>query len=91
MKKINKIPIWNNGVVVYAEFFTISCNAINLYNSASFNYSLISIDGVVLTSGGLLMNSEDYENWISDDYVWDWAAQQLNIEYDLDNSVDSNS
>lgn len=91
MKKIKAISIWNNGQLKSATCLYLIVNTVNLNIDASFYYKLMSDDGINLANGSLSMIGEDYQNWQSDDYAWDWAAQQLNIEYDLDNSVDSNS
>lgn len=91
MKKIKSISIWNSGELKLATWIYLVAINVTLNDSASFYYKLCSDNGENLAEGNLSMIGQDYQNWKSDDYAWDWAAQQLNIEYDLDNSVDTNS
>lgn len=91
MKNIKPINIWNDGQIKIAKYFDIIVSQIVLGNSAQFFYRLSDESSNPLSQGTLNMDGQDYQDWSSDDYVWDWAAQQLNIEYDLDNSIDSNS
>ena len=78
MKKIQAIKIWYNGSFLDAvkmKLFAID----NIENSAIFNYSLFDINGVELSSGSLSMEGKDYEDWLQNQYAWDWAAKKLNI------------
>lgn len=91
MKKIKPISIWNDGSIKIGINFYLLVTQLNLDSSATFFYRIEDENSINLSQGYLNMNGQDYQDWTSDDYVWDWAAKQLNIEYDLDNSVDSNS
>ena len=44
MVQIQPIGIWNNGIVVNAEFFDLTCINDNMTNQATFYYKLLSFD-----------------------------------------------
>jgi hypothetical protein len=80
MKKIKTIKIWNNGQLINATQFQLNAINVNLENSATFYYSLLTEDNIKLTEGNLNMEGTDYQNWQSDEYAWNWAAEKLKIE-----------
>lgn len=90
MKKIQDVPIWNNGVLKNAGYLDVKLSNMIFGKSASFDFSLYTAQetvlpegigrGEILVSGALLMDGNDYTNWGDDDnYVYTWAASKLNL------------
>lgn len=80
MKTITTVPIWVNGSVINATVFNLYVIGGILGSSASFYYSLLDENLVILTQGNLLMGGDAYLAWGSNDnYAWEWGAQQLNL------------
>lgn len=87
MKTIEPVKVWYNGQEVDATILNASSTNDNLVDSASFNYQL-SVPSVspypsnmttVLVNGWLTMTGEVYQNWTTNDYAYDWIAEQLNL------------
>ena len=87
MKKIQPFNIWSNGQTKSAKYMTLLCGTDNLKDSAMFYYALFAetnregepIQGEKLADGNLIMTREDYDNWQTNGYAWDWAATTLGI------------
>lgn len=85
MKKITPTPIWNNGTTYQAEILNVYGNFLQLNRNADFYYSLFAINsegqiGIQVSQGNLPMNDEEYAVWgIDDNYVWEFAANKLNL------------
>jgi len=84
MKLIAEISIWDNGKIKKASILNAYAVNLVLNESATFYYALYSqtkdgLQGDMLASGNLSMTGEDYDNWISDDYVWEFLAKSLNL------------
>lgn len=88
MKIIEPVSVWVNGISQEATLLLVNCNGDNLKDSAYFSYQLMKpndnvgfmdINGTTLVTGGFLMTGEDYNNWETNDYAYNWMAQQLNI------------
>jgi hypothetical protein len=89
MKTIEPVSVWFNGNEVQATVLASSSSNDNLFNSAIFNYQLLQVivspanpyleQLNILTNGTLLMDGETYQNWETNDYAYDWIAQQLNL------------
>lgn len=84
MKTIESIQIWDNGQIKTAS--VLNTNAINilLNQNAYFVYALHSLNengtlGDIVTSGQLLMNNDEYCKWTTDDYAWNFVANNLNL------------
>jgi len=77
MKKIEPIifPI-NLGT---ATILNAYCVDDNLTNSATFYYALLSDTKSQLKQGNLTMIGNDYVNWITNDYAYNWIAQQIDV------------
>ena len=80
MKKIKSLQIWNNGILIEATQFQLSAINVQLNNSASFYYSLLSENNNILREGNLYMDGKDYQDWQNDEFAWNWAASKLNLE-----------
>lgn len=84
MKTIQPVSIWFNGQLQTATVLSASVGADNLIDRASFSYQLFNdVDAekgfTSLASGYLMMDGEAYDNWQTNDYAYDWVAQQLNL------------
>lgn len=85
MKKIQDVPIWCNGQIMIAKFLYLACSFDSLKDYANFNYSLSTDEDIVtmqtmtLAQGILIMNGQDYLDWQSNEYAWEWAANKLNV------------
>ena len=51
----------------------------NLDTSATFQYSLLDSNQNALSQGSLTMGGQDYQDYATNTYAWDWIATQLNL------------
>ena len=79
MKEIQPIQIWVNGNLQKAIWFLLSINSDNLTDSATFYYSLKDANTNNIAVGNLTINGEAYKLWDSNEYAFNWAANELNI------------
>lgn len=85
MKIITPISMWSNGVSEQAKILSLQCTNDNLFNSANFSYTLFSLEessgliGKSLSNGNLTMTGSAYENWVTNDEAYVWAAEALNL------------
>jgi hypothetical protein len=79
MKKIEPISIWDNGTNQNATILNAYCINDNLSTSAAFYYALLSNDKAQLAQGNLTMSGEIYNAWETNDYAYNWIAEQLNL------------
>jgi len=79
MKQIKPISIWDNGTVQQASVLNAFVINDNLINSATFYYTLSSESLQQLAQGNLIMQGQDYDDWQTNDYAYDWIATQLNL------------
>ena len=87
MKTIEQVTVWFNGQEEQATILSANATSDNLVDSAFFYYSLMKSGtynpmnaGLVsLASGSLNMTDEAYQAWETNDYAYDWIAQQLNL------------
>ena len=84
MKTIEPVSIWDNGTVTQATILNSYAVNVTLNTSATFWYGLFSTNeegsqGSQLVAGNLIMTGEAYTQWQSDNYAWDWIAEQLNL------------
>jgi hypothetical protein len=84
MKTIESLPIWDNGKTLQAKIFNVYGTDVTLGANAMFVYTLYAQyeDGTLgekIRSGNIPMTGEDYTKWEIDSYVWDWAANVLNL------------
>jgi hypothetical protein len=83
MKNITPIQIWENGTVQEATVLNTYCDNLQLNQSANFFWQLFStLDGniaIKLSQGNLSMTGDAYTQWQTDNYAWDWVAEQLNL------------
>jgi len=86
MKKIQAVPMWYNGSIQNAIYLMVNCNHDNLATCAVFSYSLYGDSGEEgrvgdrLVAGQLVMEGEEYDNWETNEYAWNWAASKLNLQ-----------
>jgi hypothetical protein len=89
MKTIQPVTAWYNGQEVQATVLSAACFSDNLNDAASFQYQLMQqvvspTDAFLpylepVASGYLNMTGETYQNWETNDYAYDWVAEQLNL------------
>lgn len=88
MKTIQPVTSWYNGVEKKATVLSACASTDNLSSAASFSYQLYFISDVStgmtneleqVASGVLSMSGEDYNNWQTNDYAYNWVAEQLNL------------
>ena len=87
MKTIEPVTVWFNGEEQQVTVLSAISNGDNLTNSASFSYQLLKqvenspmYGGIFpLVVGQLTMSGEAYQAWETNDYAYDWIAQQLNL------------
>lgn len=89
MKTIEPISVWFKGTEIEATVLASNCSYDNLATSATFDYQLIEVvpnpnnpyieELTIVSNGALLMDGEAYKNWETNDYAYNWVAQQLNL------------
>lgn len=84
MKTIEAVSIWDNGTLQEATILNSYAVNVTLNTSAIFWYGLFAENadtsqGAQLAQGNLSMTGEAYAEWQSDNYAWDWIAEQLNL------------
>ena len=80
MKQIQAVSIWDKGTNQSAEILNAYGTNTTLGVSADFYYMLYTKDNVLLVTGSVKMDGEDYQKWSNDDeYAWEWIAGQLNL------------
>ena len=77
MKQIEPVvfPL-NLGTAVILNSYCINDN---LSTSATFYYALLSDTQAQLSQGNLTMEGQDYADWQTNQYAWDFIAQQINV------------
>jgi hypothetical protein len=87
MKTIQPITVWYNGQEVQATILKAVVSNDDMQSTATFNYQLMLETEV---SGGysyaqsvaqnfLTISGEAYLEWDTNDYAYEWIAQQLNL------------
>lgn len=83
MKEIQPFTFWSNGKTFTANFLYLLCNTDNLKDTAQFYWAFYDkIDGVQgnkICESNLTMTGADYEAWDTNDFAWNWAANQLGV------------
>jgi hypothetical protein len=90
MKTIQPVTVWFNGQEVQATVLGAVVTNDNLQNSATFQYQLFQQVSLgepntypsylqVVVTNSLSMTGDVYDNWDTNDYAYDWIAQQLNL------------
>ena len=84
MKTIEPVSIWDNGTVQQATILNSYAVNVTLNTSATFWYGLFTENedmsiGMQVAQGNLTMAGDAYTQWTTDNYAWDWVANQLNI------------
>jgi hypothetical protein len=77
MKQIEPVvfPL-NLGTAVILSAYCVNDN---LSTSATFYYALLSDTQVQLSQGNLTMEGQDYADWQTNQYAWDFVANSLNL------------
>lgn len=88
-KAIEPVSIWTNGKSENANLFSMISISDNLLDSATFYYQLLASDTTTepptetqLAQGNLTLGPTEYPTWDgSNDWIMDWAANQLNLTF----------
>jgi Arc/MetJ family transcription regulator len=88
-RAINPVSIWSNGKSENANLFSMISISDNLLDTASFYYQLLASDTTVepatetqLAQGNLTLGPDEYATWDgSNEWIMDWAAEQLNLTF----------
>ena len=62
-----------------ATLLNAYCINDNLNNAASFYYALLSDSQSQLSQGNLTMTGQDYADWQTNQYAYDWIAAQIDV------------
>lgn len=62
-----------------ATILNAYCINDNLSNSATFCYALLNDAQSSLQQGNLTMTGEDYDNWATNDYAYNWVASEIDV------------
>lgn len=84
MKTIEAVSVWDNGTDQQAVILNSYATNVTLNTSATFFYALFTETtegnlGNQVAQGNLTMTGDAYTQWQTDNYAWDWIAQQLNL------------
>jgi hypothetical protein len=89
MKTIQPVSVWFQGAAVEATVLASNCSYDNLSTSAQFSYQLIQVvvnpenpyieELTIVVNGTLLMDGQTYLDWDTNDYAYDWIAQELKL------------
>jgi hypothetical protein len=90
-RAINPVSIWSNGKSENANLFSMISISDNLLDTATFYYQLLASDTTVepatetqLAQGNLTLGPDEYPSWDgSNNWIMDWAAEQLNLTFIL--------
>jgi len=62
-----------------ATILNAYCINDNLSTSATFYYALLSDTQSQLSQGNLTMTGQDYDDWATNDYAYNWVATQIDV------------
>jgi hypothetical protein len=62
-----------------ATILNAYCINDNLNDSATFYYALLSDTQGQLSQGNLTMEGQDYADWVTNDYAYNWVAEQIDV------------
>jgi len=62
-----------------ATILNAYCINDNLSDSATFYYALLSDTKGQLSQGNLTMGGQDYVGWVTNDYAYNWVAEQIDV------------
>jgi len=62
-----------------ATILNAYCINDNLSTSATFYYALLSDTQAQLSQGNLTMEGQDYADWQTNDYAYNWVATQIDV------------
>jgi hypothetical protein len=62
-----------------ASILNAYCINDNLSTSATFYYALLNDAQAQLSQGNLTMEGQDYADWATNDYAYNWVATQIDV------------
>lgn len=87
MKTIEPVMVWFNGQEIQATVLKAIVSNDDLLNTATFQYQLMKENSVnefysyleSVVQNFLTITGEEYLAWDSNDYAYNWIANQLNL------------
>jgi hypothetical protein len=88
MKTIEPVQVWYNGAETSATVLSAMVQNDNLQNIATFQYQLmaeLTMSGseysypMPVVTNYLTITGQDYLDWDTNDYAYNWVATQLNL------------
>jgi hypothetical protein len=79
MKTIQPVSIWQNGQNVQAIYLKAEVQSDNLIDYASFAYMLLNADFININNGIVGISGQDYIEYQTNQYAWDYIASKLNL------------
>ena len=87
MKTIEPVMVWFNGQEIQATVLKAIVSNDDLQNTATFQYQLMKENSVnefysyleSVVQNFLTITGEEYLAWDSNDYAYNWIANQLNL------------
>jgi len=62
-----------------ATILNAYCINDNLSDSATFYYALLSDTKSQFSQGNLTMEGQDYADWVTNDYAYNWVASKIDV------------
>jgi hypothetical protein len=62
-----------------ATILNAYCINDNLSDSATFYYALLSDTQGQFSQGNLTMEGQDYADWVTNDYAYNWVASKIDV------------
>jgi hypothetical protein len=62
-----------------ATIFNAYCINDNLSDSATFYYALLSDTKSQFSQGNLTMEGQDYADWVTNEYAYNWVASKIDV------------
>ena len=62
-----------------ATILNAYCINDNLINSANFYYALLGDSLVILSQGNLIMTGQDYADWQTNQFAYNWIATKIDV------------
>jgi len=79
MVAIEPISIWDAGVTKVGTILNVFYGNDNINNSCTFSYTILNEIKQSVFNGAITMSGEAYALFDSNEYAYNWVAEQLNI------------
>lgn len=61
--------------------FTINNIVVSPFKQATMSVNLVSVDNLLVDGMYLILEGEEYDAWISDEYLINWVKLQIHNKY----------